>query len=38
MGIKITDERGVRPITKKPFLVVDREEEDHDMYVKVQTK
>jgi hypothetical protein len=36
-GIKITDERAVHPISKQPFLVVDREEGE-DMFVKVQTR
>jgi hypothetical protein len=34
-GIKITDECGVHPISKQPFLVQNRECEMDDMYIKV---
>jgi hypothetical protein len=37
-GIKITDERGLHPITKQPFLVAAREHDDDNMFVKMQTK
>jgi hypothetical protein len=34
-GIKITDERGVHPITGHPFIL--QQEDSEDMYIKVQT-
>jgi hypothetical protein len=37
-GIKITDERGLHPITRQPFLVAARENDDDDMFAKIQTK
>jgi hypothetical protein len=37
-GVKITDSRGLHPITKQPFMVLNREDEDDDAYVKVQTR
>jgi hypothetical protein len=37
-GIKITDERGLHPITKQPFWVSARENDDNDMFCKIQTK
>jgi hypothetical protein len=37
-GMKITDERGLHPITKQPLLVPAREHDDDDMFVKIQTK
>jgi hypothetical protein len=37
-GIKITDKRGVHPITGQPFLVTERENELDDSYVRVQSK
>jgi hypothetical protein len=36
-GLKITDERALHPITKQPFLNPERETEDDDMFLKVQT-
>ena len=37
-GVKITDERGLHPITKQPFLVTVRESDNDDMFVKMQTR
>ncbi len=37
-GIKITDERGVHPITRQPFLVSNRESDLDDSYVRIQSK
>ncbi len=37
-GIKITDERAVHPVSKQPFLVANRQDDDEDMFVKVQTR
>jgi hypothetical protein len=36
-GIKITDKRGLHPITKQPFLVSVRENDVDDMFCKIQT-
>jgi len=37
-GIKITDERGIHPITGQPLLVTSRESELDDSYIRVQSK
>jgi hypothetical protein len=36
-GIKLTDESGLHPITKQPFLVSARENDVDDMFCKIQT-
>jgi hypothetical protein len=37
-GIKITDDHGLHPITKQPFLVAAREHDDDDMFVKMHLR
>jgi hypothetical protein len=37
-GIKVTDPRGIHPITKQPFIVSSADETDDDDYIKIQTR